>query len=574
MKFILSFLFLINLTVVNSRELPRYKYTQYSPYELLGANVSRHGLKIESHCGDNQTQELKGKSEIALDHLLSESEVGEISGYLFDGIPTNRFIGVVENDFYELPKLETADNVLPISLTYFYKVDLSKKIVRLISSDCDQVNKINQLEFGNRFVLKVKIHSSNLSDLKAIEENIELRKRNVNLLNISKILREFPLESPEDLTLQLNWKIQTEDYQKLIQWNYFLFDNVGVSYCFVERKTERGCDKKFQQIYNFLFKYQNNFMDSMINYSNSPAIVPYKILVNEKFKYAPVDGLIDFYKEKMYLNKIEEIFSLKLYFIENDGQPLFNQLEILDHARNNINLFEYYSKKCQFTNSRNEHDTSVECRESFQNYQNESYDINMDLDKIKLIKGFYFYCLQSNENSEAFVTVKAIQKFFGTTSCEDIKSMASSIKYLDLSSMQISDLSPLIDFINLEKINLKQNLISEYSLLEKFQYLVDIDLSYNQIRGLYVLRSNSEIERFRIFSNLFNSTDDEIENFRKHFRLSSNSEFSITEEQVCKWYNLSRFGEKNPQYMIFLNKNSLVELNGVVSPCSLVVSQL
>lgn len=61
----------------------------------------------------------------------------------------------------------------------------------------------------------------------------------------------------------------------------------------------------------------------------------------------------------------------------------------------------------------------------------------------------------------------------------------SMIKELDLSGKSISNLDGMQYFINLEKLNLKDNDISDFRILDKLKKLKDVDLTNNSLRKIF-----------------------------------------------------------------------------------------
>ncbi|NQE38466.1 leucine-rich repeat domain-containing protein [Microcoleus asticus] len=108
---------------------------------------------------------------------------------------------------------------------------------------------------------------------------------------------------------------------------------------------------------------------------------------------------------------------------------------------------------------------------------------------------------QANLSPEAKHTVEVILQRTGTTKCHAASLLLLSVKELDLTSNQISDIKPLQSLTMLTDINLSNNQISDIKPLQSLTNLKKLTLRNNQISDIKPLESLTNLTHLRLDNN-------------------------------------------------------------------------
>lgn len=544
--------------------------------EIGSTSSSQNLLFIRQKCSNDiiTSNTNKFQTNLILNRQMSQAEIGETSGYFLQNKPTPRsFYRNGKSLFFQLPNIEIENrNYIEItknsnSITFYYMAELSTETLAAINSNCESQMVIDGLQTGRRILLKASIFSSQLGDIDSLYTFFNDKK--AGLFELTKNLSLFDESFQERLTIQINWNIQSETFEQTSNWSKRMEEISNSGICFLKSKNN-NCDAIINSnIYGFIFLEKDGFLNSFSSsLKNQNSILKYKI--NDSYIYNPPADLARFYLENYNYNKLIDIFQNNIYYIENFEQDD----DLIPSIRNNLKLINNYVTECFSPDISNLEQIEDNCTEAYAEYDRNKKNVELDLSKLTFDQGFFYFCLQDDINSEEYATIQAIKNFLNTNDCFEIKNLFDKISYLDLSGSYISNLKPLLGFINLRKINLNNNYISDYEILEKFNKLIDIDLSSNQITSLYVLKTNHSLERLRLFANLFSETPTQLEDKRKLFKVFDIDSLWLTNHDICSYYNKVQLESSNRALMIFLNKNDMVEIDSVRIPCDLAISKI
>lgn len=123
----------------------------------------------------------------------------------------------------------------------------------------------------------------------------------------------------------------------------------------------------------------------------------------------------------------------------------------------------------------------------------------------------YDFCGLAKESlsDEVYTTVKAIVDFlkakqlYPTSNCRnsDVVATLKTLKGLDLSSKNISDISPLYQMVSLEKLILDHNSIQDMIYLSRMPALKVLSVTFNKLLSLRGLDSDLALEEVYVTNN-------------------------------------------------------------------------
>lgn len=103
--------------------------------------------------------------------------------------------------------------------------------------------------------------------------------------------------------------------------------------------------------------------------------------------------------------------------------------------------------------------------------------------------------------SLVIATAKVLLKEAGTNECQPANQKLSSLRELDLSRNQISDITPLTSLTNLTFLDLSDNRISDITPLKSLTNLTLLNLNANQISNITPLTSLTNLKQFHVWDN-------------------------------------------------------------------------
>lgn len=98
-------------------------------------------------------------------------------------------------------------------------------------------------------------------------------------------------------------------------------------------------------------------------------------------------------------------------------------------------------------------------------------------------------------------TVDVLLQQVGTSNCDRAAQMLSEQETLDLSTLLISDLSPLTGLNHITSLRINNNQISDLTPLQSLTNLTELDLSHNQIVDLRPLQKLTQLTRLNLSYN-------------------------------------------------------------------------
>ncbi len=121
-------------------------------------------------------------------------------------------------------------------------------------------------------------------------------------------------------------------------------------------------------------------------------------------------------------------------------------------------------------------------------------------------ESFMDWCMNREQlSASAQRTMSVILQRAGTFNCARASQNLMSISQLDLSTSQISDISPLQSLTTITRLKLINNQITDLTPLKALTNLIELNLSYNQVEDITPLQS---LENLSLLNLSFNQVED------------------------------------------------------------------
>lgn len=172
-------------------------------------------------------------------------------------------------------------------------------------------------------------------------------------------------------------------------------------------------------------------------------------------------------------------------------------------------------------------------------------------------KTFPDWCLNRQQLSpEAKRTLDVLLQQVGTSNCDRANQMLAEIKFLDLSTFLLSDLSPLQGLTQITGLKLRNNHISDLTPLQSLTNLEDLDLSYNKITDISPLKSLTKLVRVNLSYN-------QIVDISPLQSLKILNEINLNNNQVADITSLKPLSKLR---FLFLQNNPLISTECPINP--------
>ncbi|MDY7021988.1 MAG: leucine-rich repeat domain-containing protein [Cyanobacteriota bacterium] len=141
-------------------------------------------------------------------------------------------------------------------------------------------------------------------------------------------------------------------------------------------------------------------------------------------------------------------------------------------------------------------------------------------------RSFMDWCLNREKLSPAARrTLSVVLQQAGTFNCARASENITNLAQLDLSTSQISDISPLQSLTTITRLKLINNQITDITPLKSLTNLTELNLSYNQVEDVTPLQSLENL-------NLLNLSYNQVEDVTPLQSLKKLNELNLNSNQV------------------------------------------
>lgn len=170
---------------------------------------------------------------------------------------------------------------------------------------------------------------------------------------------------------------------------------------------------------------------------------------------------------------------------------------------------------------------------------------------------FMDWCLNRDKLSPAARrTLSVVLQQAGTFNCARASENLTSLAQLDLSTSQISDISPLQSLTTITRLKLINNQITDITPLKSLTNLTELNLSYNRVEDVTPLQSLENL-------NLLNLSYNRVEDVTPLQSLKKLNELNLDSNQVT---DISSLQPLDRLTYLFIRNNPIVDETCPVRP--------
>lgn len=172
-------------------------------------------------------------------------------------------------------------------------------------------------------------------------------------------------------------------------------------------------------------------------------------------------------------------------------------------------------------------------------------------------KSFMDWCRNKEKLSPAARrTMSVILQRAGTFNCARASENLMNLSQLDLSTSQISDITPLRSLTTITRLKLINNQISDLTPLQSLTNLTELNLSYNQVKDVTPLQSLENL-------NLLNLSYNQVKDVSPLQSLKKLNELNLNNNQVA---DISALQPLDRLTYLFVRDNPIQDETCPVSP--------